>query len=314
MILLQRWMKVLAATGLALLLAAPALALEIHGHRGARGLAPENTLASFEVALREGATALELDVFLTADQVLVVHHDSALNPDLTRGPDGQWLQATGPLLKTLTFAQLQGYDLGRLKEGSNTARNFPQQRPADGQKAPTLAAVFELLKARGGPDTRVNIEIKHSPYAPQDYAEVDALVKATLAEVDRAGLRRRVMIQAFNWAVMQRAQQLAPDIPTGYLTLARGRGPNVNDPRWMAGRVLAEHGGSVPRMVKAAGGTYWTPNHNDLTAEAVKEAQALGLKVVPWTVNEVAEMQKLIGWGVDGLITDYPDRVRAARK
>lgn len=277
-------------------------------------MAPENTLAGFEAALREGATTLELDVFLTADKVVVVHHDSALNPDLTRGPDGNWLSATGPFIKALTLAQLQAYDVGRLKAGSEAAKAFPLQKPVDGQRVPTLAAVFELAKAKGTLATKFNIEIKHNPYRAQEHDDVDELVKAVLSEVDRAGMAERVMIQSFNWEVMRRSQTLAPRIPTGYLTLQSGRGPSVRDKRWTAGLNIADHGNSVPRLVKAAGGSIWTPNDDDLTPELLSEAQGLGLKVIPWTVNELVDMQRLLNWGVDGLITDYPDRLGAASK
>lgn len=292
-----------------------AAALDLQGHRGARGLAPENTLAGFEAGLREGATTLELDVFLTADKVLVVHHDPALNADIARGPDGNWLNARGPLIKALTFAQLQAYDVGRLKDGSETAKAFPAQKPADGQRVPTLAAVFELVKANGTRSTRVNIEVKNNPYRAQEYDEVEELVKAVLSEVDRARMAERVAIQSFNWAVMRCAQRLAPHIATGYLTMHGDRGPSarpsVQDDRWTAGLNIADFGNSVPRLVKAAGGSIWTPNFNDLTQESLKEAKGLGLKVIPWTVNEIEDIRRILSWRVDGIITDYPDRLRS---
>jgi glycerophosphoryl diester phosphodiesterase len=104
-------------------------------------------------------------------------------------------------------------------------------------------------------------------------------------------------------------QQLDPGVPTAYLTIQTPNSDNVGDPAWTGGLRLADHG-SVPRMVKAAGGATWSPNAGALTEALVREAQSLGLKVVPWTVNEPADMDRLISWGVDGLITDYPDRLR----
>jgi glycerophosphoryl diester phosphodiesterase len=105
-------------------------------------------------------------------------------------------------------------------------------------------------------------------------------------------------------------QQREPAIPTAYLTIQTANNNNVNDPAWTAGLRLADHG-SVPRLVKAAGGTVWSPNNGALTQELLREAQSLGLKVIPWTINEPRDMERLIGWGVDGIITDYPDRLRA---
>jgi glycerophosphoryl diester phosphodiesterase len=296
----------------ALLLAAwllPASAFDLQGHRGARGLAPENTIASFERALQEGADTLELDVMLTADGVPVVSHDPMLNPDLTRDAAGRWLEGPGPLIRALTLAQLQAYDLGRVKPGSRTALDFPQQQPVDGQRLPTLKAVLAL----GRPATRFNIEIKLDPRVPEQFAPLEAVVDAVVREVEGAGAGARVLIQSFNWNVLQRAQQVAPQLQTSYLTIQRPNANTVAGPAWMAGFSLAAQG-SVPRMVKAAGGRWWAPHFRDVTAEAVREAQALGLKVAVWTVNHPAEMRQMLALGVDALITDYPDRAQALRR
>jgi glycerophosphoryl diester phosphodiesterase len=87
--------------------------------------------------------------------------------------------------------------------------------------------------------------------------------------------------------------------------------PSVQDDRWTAGLNIADFGNSVPRLVKAAGGSIWTPNFNDLTQESLKEAKGLGLKVIPWTVNEIEDIRRILSWRVDGIITDYPDRLRS---
>src|SRR5689334_14736222 len=104
------------AAALALLLAG-CTTFDLQGHRGARGLAPENTLPAFERALDLGVRTLELDVAITRDGVLVISHDPYLNPDIVRGPDGQWLEKRGPTISSLTFAELQRYDVGRIKPG-----------------------------------------------------------------------------------------------------------------------------------------------------------------------------------------------------
>jgi glycerophosphoryl diester phosphodiesterase len=299
----------LAAALLLALAALSAAAFDLQGHRGARGLLPENTLASFQRALQEGADTLELDVMLTADGVPVVSHDPALHPDLTRDGGGRWIETTGPLIRSLTLAQVQSYDVGRVKPGSKTARDFPQQQPADGQRIPTLAQVLALGTAK----TRFNIEIKLDPRVPEQFASADALVAAVVEAVADAGIGSRVLIQSFNWNVLQRSQQVAPTLATSYLTMQRPNANTVTSPDWMAGYSLAVQG-SVPKMVKAAGGRWWAPNFRDATAESVREAQALGLKVAVWTVNETADMQQMLALGVDALITDYPDRARSLRR
>jgi glycerophosphoryl diester phosphodiesterase len=302
---------VLAAGALpGIVLAGAAFAFDLQGHRGARGLAPENTLPAFARALELGVSTLELDVALTADGVVVVSHDPALNPAITRDASGQWLTGPrGPLIRSLTLAQLQAYDVGRIRPDAPYARSFAAQQPVDGTRIPTLAQVFELAKNRGAQQVRFNIETKLFPDRPGDTASVEALTDAVLQVVREAGMRDRVSIQSFDWRSLQRVQGVEPAIPTVYLTVQSASNDNTRDPAWTAGLRLADHG-SVPRMVKAAGGTTWSPNAAALTQALVQESHGLGLAVIPWTVNDAADMDRLVGWGVDGLITDHPERLR----
>ena len=138
-------------------MATAAQAFDLQGHRGARGLAPENTLPSFQKALDLGVNTIECDMAITRDGVVVVHHDLWLNPDTTRGPDGQWLQSRGPAIVELTFAELQRYDVGRLKPGTEYAKGFPEQQPVDGTRVPRLSDLFELVRKSG--NTKVGFEI-----------------------------------------------------------------------------------------------------------------------------------------------------------
>jgi glycerophosphoryl diester phosphodiesterase len=169
--------------------------------------------------------------------------------------------------------------------------------------------VFELARARGVSHVRFNIETKLSPQLPHETVTPEAMADALLQAVRDAGLRERVSIQSFDWRTLQRVQQREPGIPTVYLSIQTSNTDNTKDGTWTAGLRLADHG-SVPRMVKAAGGKVWAPNAGALTQALVREAQALGLQVIPWTVNNPADMDRIVGWGVDGLITDYPDRLR----
>lgn len=298
-----------AAALVALLSALPACAFDLQGHRGARGLAPENTLPAFERALALGVTTLELDVGLSADGVVVVSHDPVLNPALTRAADGRWLPGPGPRIRDLRVAQLQAYDVGRLDPASSYAGNYPGQQPADGTRIPTLAQVFARLQELGAREVRLNIEVKVSPEKPELTASPEAMTDAVLDLVRASGLQQRVSIQSFDWRVLRRVQQRAPDIATACLTVQSASSDNTRDGSWTAGLRLADHG-SVPRLVKAGGCTTWSPNAGALTQALVDEAHALGLRVLPWTVNDPAVMERLVGWGVDGIITDYPDRLR----
>lgn len=286
---------------------------DLQAHRGGRGLAPENTLAAFSNAMDLGVTTLELDIGLTADGVVVVSHDTALNADHTRDARGAWLTAKpAPSVRSLTLAQLQTYDVGRLNPESNYGKQFALQQPRDGERIPTLAALFAQVQARGADAARVhfNIETKIDPTKPDETAAPEPMVRALLAEIDKAKMGERVTIQSFDWRTLALVGQLAPQLSRAYLTTPR----TLKDSRWTAGLDAAGFA-SVPQLVKAAAGAstgplIWSPAHTDLGAPAIREAQKLGMKVVPWTVNQRADMVRLMDAGADGLITDYPDVLR----
>ncbi|MFM7532937.1 MAG: glycerophosphodiester phosphodiesterase [Rubrivivax sp.] len=299
--------------------AAPAVqALDLQGHRGARGLAPENTLPAFAKALSIGVTTLELDVGLTRDGVLVVSHDASLNPDITRGPDGAFLGARGPLIWHSTVEALQRYDVGRINPASRYAQTFATQQPVDGTRIPRLTDVFALAARAGARELRFNIETKIDPRQPEATAAPEPFARALIAAIREAGLTRRATIQSFDWRTLQVVQREAPEIDTVYLsaqqrwldTIGAGAtgsaGPAVS---WTAGLRVADHG-AVPRMVKAAGGRIWSPYFGDLTPALREEARALGLAVVVWTVNEPAAIARMLDLGVEGIISDRPDLVR----
>jgi len=288
-------------------------ALDLQGHRGARGLRPENTLPAFAHALTLGVTTIELDCAITKDDVVVVSHDSTLNPDITRGPDGKWLAKPGPAIWSLACAELQRYDVGRINPASAYAKRWPEQQPADGTRIPQLADLFALVRKSGNEMVRFNIETKISPLAQEQTTTAEDFARKLVAAIHAGGMARRATIQSFDWRTLTTVQQEAPEIATVYLTSVSGFMDNIQakgESPWTAGHRARDHGGSVPRMVKAAGGAVWSPYQGDLTREAVKEAQALGLKVVVWTVNDSADMRRMIEWGVDGIISDYPDMLR----
>jgi glycerophosphoryl diester phosphodiesterase len=305
----MRFVHALLCCAAALPLASPAF--DLQGHRGTRGNAPENTLPAFERALEIGVTTLELDIGVTADGVVVISHDPYLNPTITRDAAGQWLQGTrGPLIKSLTLAQLQAYDVGRINPDTPYAKTFNLQQPRDGARVPTLAALFDRVKALRADAVRFNIETKINPSQPEDTVAPDVMTAALLKVVRDAGMTQRVAVQSFDWRTLRLVQQMEPSIPTVYLTIQTANNDNLQTGEWTAGLKFADHG-SAPKMVKASGGAIWSPNGGAVTEPLVKEAQSLGLKVIPWTINTAVDMERLIGWGVDGIITDYPDRLRA---
>lgn len=292
---------------------------DAQGHRGARGLAPENTLAAFERALSVGVTTLELDIGLSKDGVVVIYHDRTLNADITRDAQGAFLAQRGAAIASLTFAELQGYDVGRLKPETAYAKTFASQAPRDGERIPSLRSLFELVAKKKAASVRFNIETKLSPLAPSESAAPGVMVNALIDEIRNAGLAPRTTIQSFDWRTLRIAQQRAPEIATVYLSNQQGANETIQLGKpgaspWLAGFDIDDYSGSLPKLVKAAGGKVWSPNFRDLTEPLVRETHALGLKVIPWTVNESGDMKRLLEWRVDGIITDYPDRLREVMK
>jgi len=309
-----RTAQLLVAAALAL---APLLAqaFDLQGHRGARGLAPENTLPAFAAALTVGVSTLELDTAITKDGVVVVSHDARLNPDITRGADGRWINAPTRAVRQLSFDDLEHFDVGRIRPGSNYSYGFPDQKRMDGVYMPKLAQVFALTRSAGNSAVRFNIEIKTSPKHPEDTLPPEEFARALLALIASEGMTSRVIIQSFDWRALKAVQTLAPSIPTSYLSAQQRFLNNIaaGDPQgsaWTAGIQFKDHG-SVPKMVKAAGGAIWSPYFHELTEALLSEAHQLGLQVIPWTVNKTDDMARLIDWGVDGLISDRPDTLRS---
>lgn len=259
--------------------------MDVQGHRGARGHLPENTLPAFRLALEMGVTTLELDTGVTKDGIVVVHHDRRLNPDVAR-LDGKWVAAPGPTIYSLTYAELQRYDVGRLRPGSDYARRFAQQQPRDGTRIPKLSELFDLAKSHR--TIRFNIEPKMDASALEETPSAVEFARALIAEVRKASVADRTTVQAFHWPVLKVVEREAPEMPTVYCT---------------------EGAQSDPERVRAAGGKIWSPDFETLTSEKLAAARKQEMRITVWTVNEPADIKRVLAMGVDGIASDYPDRV-----
>ena len=264
--------------------------MDVQGHRGTRGHLPENTLPAFERALEIGVDTLEMDCGITRDGVVVIHHDRRLNPDFARGADGKWVSAPAPTIFELTFQQLQQYDVGRLRPGSEYAKRFPHQKPIDGTRIPKLVDLFLMTK---NTEVRFNIETKLLPTHPDETVGPEPFARALYGEIRKAGMAKRAVIQSFDYRTLKIVEREAPEIETVYLTEAKD---------------------AIPAKVHAAGAKIWSPDLKAINPQVMAEAKKLGLRVVVWTANEPAEIDAMIKAGVDGIISDYPDRVMEALK
>ena len=297
------------------------MGFDLQGHRGARGLAPENTLPAFTKAMEIGVTTLELDIAVTRDGAVVVAHDRRLNPDITRDKDGAWLRAPTRTVRSLSLPEIKEFDVGRIDPASDYHKRFPDQHGSDGLPMPTLEEVFALVHRSRYTSLRFNIETKLSPLHPDDTPEPLEFVSAVLDAIRAARLVPRVTIQSFDWRTLRHARMLESEISVSYLSTQQSPGATIasgHESPWTDGVHFSVHG-SVPRMIAAAAskvssntkGIVWSPHFADITEALLEEAHALQISVLPWTINEPVAIARAIALGVDGLITDYPDRARA---
>jgi glycerophosphoryl diester phosphodiesterase len=301
-------------------LAVPADEIKIVGHRGAAGLMPENTLSGFRKAIEIGVDAIELDVHLTADNVVVVTHDYRLNSSLTRDPQGHWIKKR-PLIKDLSLAQVQTYDVGRLKNTSKYARRYPIRRDIDGEYIPTLREVIKLLK-KTNRKTVLIIEIKTSPVKARVSNSPKLVASAVAKVLNEERFMDRTRVISFDWRSLLYIREVMPDVRTAHLTSASNRFDTLQknkpgaSPR-LAGIDIDDYD-SIPQAIKAVDGQCWASNYahanvngRGMTPMLVQQAHNLGLDVYVWTLNRESDMHQMIEGKVDGIITDRPDLLKS---
>ena len=183
---------------------------------------PRTRWPPFRTRWRSASSTLELDIGLTADGVVVISHDTALNPDHTRDARGAFLAAKGPAIRSLTLAQLQRYDVGRIDPATSYGKQFATQLASDGERIPTLAALFERVRERGATCSCASTSRPSwTRPAPTKPRAPEAMVRALLAEIDKAGMAARVTIQSFDWRTLALVGQMAPQMSRAYLTTGR---------------------------------------------------------------------------------------------
>ena len=296
-------------------------AVEIYGHRGARGLSPENTMPAYKTALRLGVNYVDMDIGITKDGIVVITHNVSLNPDITRNNKGQWIKSKTLFIKDLTLKEAQSYDVGKIKPGTKYAKLFPAQYPVPNTHIPTLKSVIDYVKRVAGNKVGFQIEIKTDPTHPKWTFSDERFAKQLAKIMEDEGIVNRTEVQAFDFQALIDLQKINPNIKTAYLTDAIGEEEARSDSKsallWSAGHSLRNYGNSIPKMIKALGGKLWGPQDTELTKKSLDEAHRLGLKVVVWTWPKQTKkeidpkmIEKLIDWGVDGIITDRPDILR----
>ncbi|HEY8269983.1 MAG TPA: glycerophosphodiester phosphodiesterase [Pseudobdellovibrionaceae bacterium] len=279
----QKWIGIYILAVSALAQARP---LEVQGHRGARWVRPENTLPAFEYALEAGVDTLELDMLVTKDGQVVVHHDPLLNPDICLDPQGK--KITDKIsIRSLTLKELKAYDCGSLVNP-----RFSQQRAQPKTSVPTLDEVFDLVEKSKFPVAKkvfFNIETKSEEDHPEYSPAPEEFIKLVLAIVKKHKLMDRVTLESFDLRTLKVARKLEPKLPLSILIEYRPK-----------------EAGALVKLMKENQAQILSPNYEWLTAQDVADIHKLGGRVIPWTPNTKKDWQSLIEKGVDGLITDNP--------
>ncbi len=267
-------MKLLTLLVLAagLLASASGPKLIVHGHRGARGTRPENTIPAFRYAIENGVDVLELDVAITKDNVPVVSHDPVINRKICQGPAGN------RVIRELTLAEVRRFDCGSLKNP-----DFPKQEPAPGTQIPTLDEVLDLAWMG---EFGYNIEIKSNPAKPELSPPPSEFAAIVVKAIRKHKLARRVIIQSFDFRALHEVHKIAPEIRLSAL--------------------FSRSGKDFVSIAREAGAGIVSPNYHLVTKAKIAAAHAAGLEVVPWTPNTPETWEKLIADGADAIITDYP--------
>jgi glycerophosphoryl diester phosphodiesterase len=309
--------------------AAPASAhrgdFDVQAHRGGLGLTVESTIASFSHGLELGVSTLELDVQITQDGYAVVTHDRQVNGSKCRDtapytPGDPEYPYVGKFVNTLSLKQVKQLDCGSLPQSG-----FPGQQPDPGARMPELRDIFALVHRYHAYGVKLNVETKVEAGAPSETAPREQFVQVVADEIRKAGIARQVTIQSFDWGSLMRMHQVMPELPLvaldnfDFLQVGKpGKSP------WLGGIDIDDFGGDPVKAVKSFGASAISPVQGFpqdgkitdpsfrpyVTEESVKAAHHAGLKVIPWTVDDPATMEYLIDAGVDGIITDYPDRLR----
>ncbi|WP_204061155.1 glycerophosphodiester phosphodiesterase family protein [Microbispora corallina] len=299
---------------------------DLQAHRGGIGMTTEESLDGFAKALRLGVSTLELDTHVTKDQKVVVNHDRQISAQKCRDtgpvtPGDPMYPYVGKYIKDLTLAQIKTMDCGYQQ-----LPGFPEQEVIHGFRMAELKDVLDLVKSYHAKQVTLNIETKVEAGAPEQTAPRELFVRRVYEEIHASGIEDQVTIQSFDWGALMEMHRLAPAWPlvalTNYDFLQVGK-PGASP--WLGGLDADDFGGDFVAAAAAVpgvravspvygfpqNGTVADPNFRFYVDTAmVSEAHDRGLRVIPWTCDDPATIEALLDMGIDGLITDYPNRVR----
>ena len=284
--------------------------IKIYGHRGARGDLPENTIKSFKYLFENNISAFETDVLISKDLVPVITHDFRLDISMTKDSNGNWITNENIKIYDLTYDEILNYDVGYINKLSKYGRRFLNQKSLPDQKIPKLREIFDLINSINIKDLVLNLEVKSTPVEDNLTPPPNEMVRIINKEIEKSKLSEKILISSFDWRILKEFSIQAPDLLRGYLSFQQDTGVKIektiykNSP-WMD-LTLAFKEYKLPRLIKKIGGKVWCPFYRDITKKDVEMAHIENLVVNVWTVNKENDMMRMIEYGVDAIITDYP--------
>jgi glycerophosphoryl diester phosphodiesterase len=288
--------------------------IKIYGHRGARGDLPENTLESFKYLFKNNINAYETDILISKDLIPVITHDFRLDPSFTKDNEGNWITDENIIIFDLSYDELLKFDVGSLNKLSRYGRRFVNQKTLENQKIPKLSELLELSSKNKSENLLINLEIKSTPDEENLTPTPEEMVKLVMQEVNKSNLQNKIIISSFDWRTLTEIKNLYTEISRAYLSFQQQAGIKIkntiyNRSPWMSYLPFFEKY-ELPKIIKSQGGKALHPYHKDITKKLVDISHQEDLPVNVWTVNEENDMLKMIEYGVDGIMTDYPLRLK----
>ena len=288
--------------------------IKIYGHRGARGDLPENTIDSFQYLFDNFIGAYETDILISKDLIPVITHDFKLDPSLTKDINGEWITDENIKIFDLTYEELSKYDVGTLNKLSKYGRRFINQKSLPNQKIPKLTDLLSLTKKSQIENLVINLEIKSTPSQDNLTPPPKEMVGLILDVVNNFGLNEKIIYSSFDWRVLREIKEQSPETPRAYLTFQQQTGTKISgtiydQSPWMDFMPL-KNAIELPILIASLGGQAWHPYYRDITKKMIQNSHEANLPVNVWTVNDEDEMLKMIEYGVDGIMTDYPLKLK----
>lgn len=293
---------------------------DLEAHRGGRDVRPENTLYSYAYAIELGATSIECDMQLTKDGQIVMSHNPILNSDITRDENGNYIENNKYDIRLMTVDELKKFDVGVMDPncGEYYDLHGKTQFTYDA-KIPTLEELMQLIQSYGDKNIVLNIETKSYPDPAsagyKNNADPKKFVEVFNNIVKKYDMEDRVVLQSFDWQTLIEMKKLNPNISTSALWQEQpswGRDSESlrryekKKSSWLGGLDIKDYQGNPVKAAHAIGADIISPYYTEISKQDVDEAHSLGMKVVPWTVNNEKDMNMLLDMGVDGIISDKP--------